>query len=547
VQQSDALYRGFLEEMHSLENFRMTYAGNNPNASLDREDPDVRRLIEAMAFFTARTRRVARENILATRRRLFRQYFSSLLSPLPAMGMLQAQTSGRFAEPVTLPAGAEVMLTTGEDDGAAFHTLWDLRVLPIRLRGVDTLLREGSGYRIALHFQAAYPRNDDIGTLSLHVSHMGTYPASLRVLSRIRQHLERAFVCFDDRITEESTGPTCPVGFGAPAGAEEPDEGQGHPLERIRQFFHFPERELYLNVDVPRPPRNWQRFSICFDVDGEWPRNLRLNEQVFQLFCVPVTNLRRAMSAPIACAGTKERYPIRHADLSLGYKLHSVVGVFELQGEGALVPLRPGVLGGGEGSFEVEFDGSAGGPDAWLGLDMPEAFESPKKIAVDARWLQPWFSELAAARMVTARLRTRAISGLGFELLGSLRRHVENRLQDDMDALLQVVSLKNRSQLSLEDLRFLLQTLGVFERSHFKGVPELFLDLSVSAVPRAREQGGGFKHVYRLRLKEYDVAQRPLVKVVLQRLVELLNHWIAEAIIEIEATEVDSSEVLAFA
>ena len=51
--------------------------------SWGREDPDVRRLIESMAFFTARTRLSSIRNIQNTRRRLFEQYFSFLLHPVP--------------------------------------------------------------------------------------------------------------------------------------------------------------------------------------------------------------------------------------------------------------------------------------------------------------------------------------------------------------------------------------------------------------------------------------------------------------------------------
>src|SRR5947208_15366545 len=114
--------------MHALENFRVTYTGVHEGVPLEREDPEVRRLIEAMAFFTARTRASSLRNLLATRRRLFQQFFSFLLSPLPAMGFLQAQISGRFAEPATLPKGSQVVISGEEGPGGVFRTLHDLRI-----------------------------------------------------------------------------------------------------------------------------------------------------------------------------------------------------------------------------------------------------------------------------------------------------------------------------------------------------------------------------------------------------------------------------------
>ena len=47
MQMNEKLYQAFLDEMHELENFRMDYASRHPSASLDRDDPDIKRLVEA--------------------------------------------------------------------------------------------------------------------------------------------------------------------------------------------------------------------------------------------------------------------------------------------------------------------------------------------------------------------------------------------------------------------------------------------------------------------------------------------------------------------
>ena len=62
-------------------------------------------LIEALAFFSARTLVSSRRNILKTRLRLFQQYFPFLLDPLPSMGLLQFTPTGRQTEVLRLLAG----------------------------------------------------------------------------------------------------------------------------------------------------------------------------------------------------------------------------------------------------------------------------------------------------------------------------------------------------------------------------------------------------------------------------------------------------------
>ena len=72
-------YRAFLEELQDLADFRLTYSLDNPNAGLEGDDPDVKRIIEALAFFGARTQVAALRSLDTSSRRLYQQFFSYLL------------------------------------------------------------------------------------------------------------------------------------------------------------------------------------------------------------------------------------------------------------------------------------------------------------------------------------------------------------------------------------------------------------------------------------------------------------------------------------
>ena len=149
----EELYRAFLEEMNALENFRIAYASEHPYVPLDRDDPDVKRLMEAQAFFAARTRISSVSHIQAVQRRIFQQFFPYLLTPLPAMGLMQAKISGQFVEPVFLPKGSELAVSPRPDATAFFRTMCDLHILPIALQHFKMLLLPGKGYRLILNFE----------------------------------------------------------------------------------------------------------------------------------------------------------------------------------------------------------------------------------------------------------------------------------------------------------------------------------------------------------------------------------------------------------
>ncbi len=528
----DELYKDYLEEMQSLENFRVSYTSVRPGAQVEREDPDVRRLIDAMAFLTARTRTSVLRNLLTTQRRLFEQYFSFLLTPMPSVGLLQAQPTGRFVETTVIPRGAEVLVTPDGAPGALFHTVSDLKVMPIKLEAIDTLLRQKAGSRVVMTFRARFPRNEEVGTLPLFVSHLDEYRASLGVLWNLKTHLESASVVFgDEKVDDLTQGVPCDVSYGAP---EDPDAlpELTHPLQRIREFFHTPQRELYFNIKVPKAPPQWQQFSVILDLDASWPRSLRLNAEMFQLFTIPISNLKRSMASPIACTGQKDRYALRFPTPAQKFALHSVVGAFELKEGGALSPLKPGVIAGGSGSYEIERTEQGD----FVQITFPEAFEKPRKVAVDAFWIQPWFSERASSKLKVA-LHSRNIVGVQLELRGEMRPHVENRLGQDFDRMLQLLALRSKTiGFGRDDLDLMVGSLGVSTGSPYKQLlPTLITDLAVKVLRRPKEAGGA-RHLYTLRLPELETGEQPLVEAALAHLHALLKSWTNDAEVKLEVS-----------
>lgn len=535
MQMDDALYRAFLEELNSLEKFRLAYSGSHSSTLLGRDDPDVKRMVEAIAFFSARTRMSALRNIQATRRRLFEQYFTFLLTPLPAMAMLQAEISGRFAEPALLPKDTEVLITSEDGGEAIFRTAHELRVLPISLRKVEMLPKPGKGYRILLYLQTAYPRNDDIGWLSFYLNYLNNYHASLQFQAVLQKHLRQVSVIFAEKFSEQAAASPAlaPSMFGARQFAEETENDDlSHPLQKIRTFFHFPQQELYLNIQVPTPPRQWTAFILCLDMDEKWPADFPINRDMFQLFTVPMMNLRQAMSKPVVCDGQHERYAIHYPEPGRRFALHSVLGVYHIGKEG-MSPLRSGILQGGSPSYEIEqTESQADTRQPWLLINWPETFQTPQTIGVDALWFQPDFSTKIGRRLSIA-LYSRRIEGIEWELAGSIRPHENNSLRTDGEGMLQFLSLQRKPTFELREIQFLLRALGNLGTSPFNSVPPLLERCEVNTVPTG-DNKGGVRRIYILRLKEFDDSYQPLVRTFLQRLSTLLNMCSAEAAVELE-------------
>jgi type VI secretion system protein ImpG len=526
----DALYRTFLEELRALAEFRLDYTLDHPASGLEWEDPDVKRLIEALAFFGARTQLVALRNVDATRRRLYQQFFPYLLSPLSAMAMAQAKPNGQLAETLSLPADSELLLQPERGGSVLFRTLKPLRVLPLRLGMIAQEPLTGNGTRLLLGFQAAYPLNEPPGSLDLHINYLNDFAISLKVFNYLKRCLRRASVQYGEYDADQP-GLDCPFRLGVPAAGVEADEWR-HPLEEERYYFHFPQQELYLELQVPEPPRNWSGFTVALDCDQPWPRQLHLNRELFQLFTSPVVNSQRAFAQPIVCDGTRERYTIRHPQADFGFSLQQVLGVYEVTEQG-LRPLRPGILAGGDGSYEVEQGPprEEGGFLHWLVPHFPSAFGQARTLAVEALWLQGWYDREAPNRH-SLRMFRRQTQGVNWELLDTPVPHAENRELDNTPGFLHLLTLMHKDCLSGRDLRDLLLALGSVSSGRFQGVFRSLEDARLEEEPLGGREGRMTKQIYHLRFKGQAEENADLTEAFVQHVGRVLDLWIAGALVE---------------
>lgn len=543
----------FLAELSALDAHRKVYQERHPTARLDREDPDVSRLIDALAFFSLRTRQATLRNVRSTFERLFRNYFDFMLTPLPSMGMLQGRANAGRTEPALLPRGSELLITAPDGAAGTFRTLYDLRILPLSLRRVrQPLTRADGSYRLVLEFTAPSTRLLQVGLLRLNINYLDDYPTALRILHQFRVHLDRVQIVYDRAVDEETSGDPCTVSYGWQRETSD-NLDTTHPVEQVRRFFHFPEQELYINVDVPQVNKPWLRFALCFDLRPSWPRKPHLNADVFQLFTVPVVNIRREMSQTIICDGTQDAYAVRHPTPGRTFDLASVRGVYEITAQGleALpagnLPIAGGRSGGrgGNGSalgaadssqdvWEVEWrPDERGQPQPLLLVRMPGAFVQPRKLVVDAFWYQPWFTRHAIGNL-HASLQSRHLEAIEWGTLGGLRPERQSMLRDDFAGLLQLLALKMRPTLGRLEILSVCHYLGTLSDGPYKHLPGLLLDMRVELLPDSALRGAGVKHVYKIKTQNYPAEDEPLMWTFLSQMMRILDAWNQDADVELE-------------
>jgi type VI secretion system protein ImpG len=531
---TNQLYQDYLAELAALERFRQGFRHTYPGVPLEQEDPDVRRLVEAMAFFSIQTRHATLRNLRSTWLRLFSSFFNCLLEPLPAAGLVQATPTEKMVEAVVLPRGTELRLQPVGSEAGSFRLQRDLRVLPIFLEDTQVLRLADGGHRLILRFAAAFPRRDPVDVLSLHVRHLEEYGSSLAVHHALRKHLERVSVVYDERADERSTGARCEYSFAQEPFAPDDASVYGNPLHRARSFFQLPEQGLFLHVRVAPTRQAWSRFSLCLDLKKEWTVGRSLHPEFLHPFVAPVVNLKAAPAQPITLDGTRTEHPLLGLRNSRELRLHSVTGVY-LQGPRGREPMRPAHVPGPGPSYELDEQLAAdGSPLHQLLVRMPEAFLEPRKLHVDALWYQPRFASEATGRLDVSTPSVH-VEGLRWRVVGDVQPPRDSPVRQDVSALVQLLSWKNRPTLERDELIALLSYLGTPVEGAFRPIIPLLRTLRASVLPDGALRGTGLRHVYEAQLAPFDPSQESLVACLLEQVLALLDAWNGEASVELRA------------
>ncbi|MBK9646225.1 MAG: type VI secretion system baseplate subunit TssF [Deltaproteobacteria bacterium] len=488
-----------------------------PQAPFDPADAETRYLLEALAWFSASSRAKAVEGQRGFYRRLFAQYFPTLLQPLPAAGLLEVAPTGQLAERVELPEGTEITLAAEGQGEAQFRTMAPLIVEPVWLERVDQRPLPDGGTLVRLHLRAAAP----VAALHLQLNHLGDTLASARLFDELSRHMRGARVGAALNNPNDGEAVQHTLGGGPLRGALTQPETTD-PLDVARWRLHFPERWSVLHLTLPE--RRVGSFCVSLNMGAAWEPDPWLAPRSFRLFVVPIENSQRAASAPIRCDGHRTAWPILPP--RPGLSLVSVRGVYEVADAG-LLPILPSALPGEGGTWELE-------PPSSLHLHLPDAFLRPRTISVDGLWHEPSFAS-ALAGPLSPRLHRRAMPAVRLSMMAPpLPPRALDRVDDGL-ALLQVLSLRTRGALSLADLRGLLRLLGGLDggpsREVFEHLDALHCEESVSG------EGGGLTLVRRYTLSFPRLGRDAAFRVRAASAVigEILSAWASQGRVTVRA------------
>jgi len=311
----------FQKELELLQELASEFALANPALAplLDgsnRTDPDVERLLEAMAFQNGLLRQKLVGDFPRLVTTLTQLILPHYLRPIPATTIMGFTPSARGGQSVTIPRGTQFSSAAVDGTPCHFTTCSDLELQPLEITEacfVQSTGRSGA-IRLDLHLIDLPLCNWRPENVRLFLA--GEHAAASELYLLLSQHVSRITLTATDGSSQCVLPATClrPVGF-------EDDEAllpyppqafSGYRL--LQEYFSTPEKFLFFDLEGWErwhQPGSGSQFSISFELDIPPGGPRRITRDSFALHAVPAVNLFAHHADPISVNHRSDRYLIR--------------------------------------------------------------------------------------------------------------------------------------------------------------------------------------------------------------------------------------------
>ena len=310
----------FNSELNLLKELASEFARANPalapHLGGPGTDPDVERLLEAVAFQNAMLRQKLDADFPELVRNLAQLILPHYLRPIPAttiIGFTANTTSGQSA---TIPAGTQLASAPIDGTACRFTTSTDVTLEPLELTDASFAPHSGGTgeIRLALTLKGLPLERWQPAAFRLFLA--GDHASATELYLLLSRHVSRIVLTPGDG----GASVTLPSDCLTPAGFSESDALLPYPphaapsYRLLQEYFSTPEKFLFFDLT------GWERwqqrgngmpFSISFELDSIPFQPQRVRRDSFALHAVPAINLFHHEADPISIKHRSGSYLIR--------------------------------------------------------------------------------------------------------------------------------------------------------------------------------------------------------------------------------------------
>ncbi|MDA3960414.1 MAG: type VI secretion system baseplate subunit TssF [Planctomycetota bacterium] len=339
----------YAEELGYLHDLAREFAAAHPDSAHlladPSADPDVERLLEGLAFLTARLRGRLDDQMPELTQTLVEGIWPALLRPAPSATVIAFEPhAAAYRQVVDIPAGTMLRAREIEGTRCRFRTAWPLAVVPYRVDGAEW-------------------RRDSRSELRIQLAPLGATPAALGA-HRLR------FYCYGDpavalALRHACTGLATGVQVVTPSGVHElgpnsltangfaadeallPEADRSlAPLRLMQEYFCYREMFRFVEFDlssVAPALATAEPFELVIQLSDMPEPAPPIGADNLVLNCVPAVNCFPHAADPMALDHRELEYRVHALDDGEGeLHVHSVTAVTVLpDGGGAAISVVP--------------------------------------------------------------------------------------------------------------------------------------------------------------------------------------------------------------
>ncbi|WP_109440903.1 type VI secretion system baseplate subunit TssF [Acinetobacter haemolyticus] len=307
------------------------------------DDPHIERLIQAFSLIAARIDKKLADSYDVFTHSLFEVMFPQYLRHFPACTVVSFEDTNKIkqlTEAHRIPPKTALRSRSFKGVQCEFNTTNEVRLLPLALTGLDfqtspsTHMHLNQNATLSLKFEIFNNAHWLIGEkLPIYLDAISNFP--LQVLDSIFKK-ETGFAVRIGQRTMEIANPFAVMGFSEQESLLPVDQHTHHAYRLLMEYFCFPEKFNYLNLDLSVLKGMLREHEQSFEILIHLKLNLNdqaivrnyseLNIANFKLFTTPAINLFEKQAEPQKITHTQLQYPLitdaHHPEL---YQVYSVI------------------------------------------------------------------------------------------------------------------------------------------------------------------------------------------------------------------------------
>ncbi len=388
-------------------------------------DPDVERLLEGVAFLTARVRQKLDDELPQAIQGIAQILYPDFVRPVPAAAILELlPLPNVLRERVVVKAGTEFASVEVDGTRCIFRSSSDCELVPWVIDDVRISVLPGGKHelRIEMRVPLALPLAQ-VGADRLRLHFAGDTRTSLGLLMWLHRNTETVSL-----IAHGIGGGEREIALGKRAirsvGFEEgeallPPTPTSAPGPRLlEEYYMLPAKFAFVDVEgmarVAEIDPKATRFSVAIRFDAPPPADVRLSRDTVKLHCVPIVNLFATSAEPIQPSATRREHLVRPSGFAAAQaEVYAITSATALEGaSGARTELTSffdfahAGAGGGQLFYSTYVRPSVVGE----GTETLVSFGTPKDVGVIPELDVVSLDVLATNRTLPRALRAGEIS-----------------------------------------------------------------------------------------------------------------------------------------